>query len=115
MVGVWAARLARGTPLPTALEYLMALTLCVYFCCCFLFFLERLLFRQQPLRHYYHDQNGACTQVMFTRTCLMLWLRHNALQPSFQTPRYCTMQINPLTPNMNLILAKMEIKIIRDE
>ena len=39
MVGAWAARLARSTPLPTALEYLVALTLCVYFCCCFLFFL----------------------------------------------------------------------------
>ena len=42
MVGVWAARLARGTPLPTALEYLMALTLCVYFCCCFLFFFREI-------------------------------------------------------------------------
>ena len=114
IVGVWAARLARSAPLPTALEYLVALSLYVYFCCCFLF-LERLLFRQQPLRHYYHDQNGACTQVMFTRTCLMLWLRHNVPQPSFQTPRYCTMQINPLTLNMHLILPKMEIKIIRDE
>ena len=41
MVGVWAARLARSTPLPTALEYLVALTLCVYFCCCFLFFFFR--------------------------------------------------------------------------
>ena len=39
MVGAWAARLARSTPLPTALEYLVALTLCVYFCCCFPFFL----------------------------------------------------------------------------
>ena len=39
MVDVWAARLARSTPLPTALEYLVALPLCVYFCCCFLFFL----------------------------------------------------------------------------
>ena len=114
MVGVWAARLARSAPLPTALEYLVALTLCVYFCCCF-FFLERLLFRQQPLRHYYHDQNGVCTQVMFIRTFLMLWLRHNALQPSFQTPRYYTIHINPLTPNIHLILAKIEIKIIRGE
>ena len=40
MVDVWAARLARSTPLPTALEYLVALTLCVYFCCCFLFYRE---------------------------------------------------------------------------
>ena len=117
MVGAWAARLARSTPLPTALEYLVALTLCVlclYFCCCCLFS-GSLLYRQQPLRHYYHDQNGVCTQGMFTRTCLMLWLRHNVLQPSFQTPRYCTMHINPFTPNMHLILAKIEIKIIRDE
>ena len=114
VVGVWAARLARSAPLLTALEYLVALTLYVYFCCCFLFS-ERLLFRQQPLRHYYHDQNGACTQVMFTLMCLMLWLRHNELQPSFQTPRYCTMHINPFTPNIHLILAKIEIKIIRDE
>ena len=115
MVGAWAARLARSTPLPTALEYLVALTLCLFLLLFSFFSLERLLFRQQPLRHYYHDQNGACTQVMFTRTFLMLWPRHNALQPSFQTPRYCTMHINPFTPNMHLILAKIEIKIIRDE
>lgn len=102
---VWAARLARSAPLPTALEYLVALTLRVYFCCCFLF-LERLLFRQQPLRHYYHDQNGVCKQVMFTLMCLMRWLRHNALQPSFQTPRYCMIQINPFTPNIHLKSAK---------
>jgi len=114
MVGVWAARLACSAPLPVALEYLVALTLYVYFWCCFPV-LERLLFRQQLLRHYYHDQNGVCTQVMFTLMCLMLWLRHNELQPSFQTPRYCTMHINPFTPNMHLILAKIEIKIIRDE
>ena len=30
MVGVWAARLARTAPLPTALEYLVALTLCLF-------------------------------------------------------------------------------------
>ena len=40
MVGVWAARFARSVPLPTALEYLVALTLCFYFCCFFLFFRE---------------------------------------------------------------------------
>ena len=30
MFGVWAARLARSAPLPTALEYLVALTLCLF-------------------------------------------------------------------------------------